>query len=70
MNKALNIFIIVGLLVILLVVAAMGYDYLTKDRAPENLTTAKKRSPLRISPFTTCRAMPTSCPISRASQWY
>ena len=48
MNKALNIFIIVGLLVILLVVAAMGYDYLTTDRTPENLateTTGKEMHP-------------------------
>ena len=39
MNKALNIFIIVGLLVILLVVAVMGYEYLTQDRKPDNLAT-------------------------------
>ena len=39
MNKALNIFIIVGLLAILLAVAAMGYDYLTQDRLPANLAT-------------------------------
>ena len=37
MNKKLGIFIILGLLVIVLVVAVMAYDYLSKNAAPDNL---------------------------------
>jgi len=39
MDKKLNFLIITGLLVILLLVAAMAYDYLSKDAAPENIAT-------------------------------
>lgn len=37
MNKALNIIIIVGLLAIVLILAAVAYDQLAGDAAPENL---------------------------------
>ena len=40
MDKKLNLIIIAGLLVILIVVAAVGYDYLSKQNAPDNLATA------------------------------
>ena len=39
MNKKLGIFIILGLLVIILAVAVIAYDYLSKDAAPDNLAT-------------------------------
>ena len=39
MNKKLNLFILIGLLAILLITAAVGYDYLSKQNAPDLLAT-------------------------------